>query len=193
MKKLVLFLILFSFILLSGCTDNVTKIENDEKNNEISSIESSNDTLETSSELSIDSVVEAFNKTSNTKLVFVEEFSVLDKESTHYRTEFRTRGFANSLGKSYSYDNNVMDIIFLNSLYGEPNIRVYVNLSTFDDCINIIRNISPILDKSMDEKTLSDAIKYVSDNKAANGYYYGQLGLLLSKNNSGYEMMIKTD
>ena len=41
---------------------------------------------------------------------------------------------------------------------------------------------------------IDETINYVKDNKYANGYYYGNLGLLLSGNEEkGFDLMIKND
>ena len=44
----------------------------------------------------------------------------------------------------------------------------------------------------MTDETLTDTIAYIEDNKEANGYYYGELGLSLSGDDKrGYSLMIK--
>lgn len=43
----------------------------------------------------------------------------------------------------------------------------------------IIKVASPILDTTLSESDIQDVITYLDENQEANGYYYGDIGLLL--------------
>ena len=58
----------------------------------------------------------------------------------------------------------------------------------------MIQNASRLLDPTMTDATVKETIDYISENKEANGYYYGELGLLLLGSEAkGYDLMIKAD
>lgn len=189
MKKHLILLLSVVFLFLSGCALE----QNGISSNSINSIDETIGDNKESPSITIESVVASFNEKADTKLVFTEDFEVQNKESSHYRTEYRLTRFGDSIGESYKYGERTVDIVLMNSIIGKPDIRVYVSCASIEECVEIIRNISPILDTSVDEATLDNTINYVLENKSANGYYYGKLGLLLLENNKSYDMMIKTD
>ena len=141
-----------------------------------------------------DNVVNGFNKTSSSKLNYKENFAVQDKNSGHYRTEFRLTAYKDALGKSYLMDSLKVDLIVTPNFLKESDIRIYADDATLEQCKILIKNASKLLDPTMDDATINEAIKYIEENKEANGYYYGELGLLLLGNEKdGYDIMIKTD
>ncbi len=142
----------------------------------------------------IDSLVEEFNSSSDNKLVFAEDFVVSNKESGHYRTEFRLGAYKDAVGKSYNYSDKTVDIVATKSYSGRIDIRVYSDGITLDQCIDLIKYASPLLDPAISDEKVIEAVDYVKERKEANGYYYGELGLLVLGNDTkGYELMIKTD
>lgn len=141
----------------------------------------------------IESLVENYNSKATEKLSFVEQFDVQNKESSHYRTEFRLTAFSNSIGKTYKLGKYQLDIIVLQNTFGNFDIRVYSDGIPLEQCSNLVKNFSPLLDVNMDKETVNDAVDYINENKEANGYYYGDLGLLLLGNDEkGYDLMIST-
>ncbi len=142
----------------------------------------------------ITEVVGKYNSQATEQLVFVEDFTPSDKESGHYRTEFRLTAYEDAEGKSYLLEDKVVDIIASKTIFGEINCRVYTNDTSIDQVISLIQGISPILDETLTDEDLQATIEKISSDKEANGYYYGELGLLLLGNDTkGYELMIKTD
>lgn len=193
-------LVVLSVVLVLFCTscaktDSPTDSSVQTNNQVTNSIEQSDlATEDESSNNSIDTFVEKYNISANNQLVFNEEFIVADKQSKHYRTEFRLSAYANAIGKSYNLDNLVVDIISTKDYFGKVNIRIYADNASLDQCIEIIKLASPLLDPTIDTNTINEAVDHVSKNKEANGYYYGKLGLLLLGNDAkGYNLMIKMD
>lgn len=138
--------------------------------------------------------VECFNSGTEDKLVFNEGFTPSDKASAHYRTEFRLNAYSNAVGKSYTYKNAIVDIVACQSIFGEVTYRVYMLSDTFDDVVEMVETASPIMDSTITATELKDTLACLSENKSANGYYYGKLGMgLVRSNNNGYELMIKMD
>ncbi|MBR4623523.1 MAG: hypothetical protein IKO45_03100 [Clostridia bacterium] len=143
----------------------------------------------------IDDFVAEYNSKAEDILVFVEDFVVSDKNSGHYRTEFRLGAFKKAIGKSYKVGDQIVDIIAWYSITKKVSMRIYTDHASLDFCINVVKYASPILDKEMTQDTVNRTIEYLIENQEANGYYYGNLGLVLlgKYTEHGYELMIKTD
>lgn len=151
---------------------------------------------EADKELSIEDNMQLFvdkiNKNANITLEYIEDFVPSDNSGPHYRTEFRLSAYENAIGKSYSYGSATVDIVIREDYLGEIIPRIYMDNATIEQCTNIINIVSPIMDSTISDAEIQDTINYVLENKEANGYYYGNLGLLL--NGSGenkYELMLK--
>ena len=148
-----------------------------------------NDSTAGSSESAIDSFIAEINKSEDISLEYVEDFIPSDKEGGHYRTEFRLNAWKDSTGKSYKYGDSTVDIILSSS--GEIQ-RIYMDGATLEQCENMIRYTSSLLDSTATEADIQEAVDYIDEHKEANGYYYGKLGLLvLGHGDSGYEFMLK--
>lgn len=148
-----------------------------------------NDSTAGSSESAIDSFIAEINKSEDISLEYVENFIPSDKEGGHYRTEFRLNAWKDSTGKSYKYGDSPVDIILSSS--GEIQ-RIYMDGVTLEQCENMIRYASSLLDSTATEADIQEAVDYIDEHKEANGYYYGKLGLLvLGHGDSGYEFMLK--
>ena len=148
-----------------------------------------NDSTAGSSESAIDSFIAEINKSEDISLEYVEDFIPSDKEGGHYRTEFRLNAWKDSTGKSYKYGDSTVDIILSSS--GEIQ-RIYMDGATLEQCENMIRDASSLLDSTATEADIQEAVDYIDEHKEANGYYYGKLGLLvLGHGDSGYEFMLK--
>ena len=148
-----------------------------------------NDSTAGSSESAIDSFIAEINKSEDISLEYVEDFIPSDKEGGHYRTEFRLNAWKDSTGKSYKYGDSTVDIIFSSS--GEIQ-RIYMDGATLEQCENMIRYASSLLDSTATEADIQEAVDYIDEHKEANGYYYGKLGLLvLGHVDSGYEFMLE--
>ena len=64
--------------------------------------------------------------------------------------------------------------------------------ATYEQCENMIRYASPLLDSTATDSDVQEAVDYISENKSANGYYYAKLGLvMLGGGDKGYEFMLK--
>lgn len=187
-KKIICTIALWVIILIIGYASPNEPTNNGNNTNEVQE----NETI--TKETKIDTFVNEYNKLTENKLVFKENFEAQDEESGHYRTEFRLTAYKNSLGKSYTINNQVIDIIATENILSEMDVRIYSDNVSLEQSIELIRYSSLLLDSTMTAETLEETIKYVKDNKYANGYYYGKLGLLLmGDDKKGYEIMIKTD
>ena len=179
----------------SNANTETTTIEQPADNSATTTIEQSadnsaaNDSTAGSSESAIDSFIAEINKSEAISLEYVENFIPSDKEGGHYRTEFRLNAWKDSTGKSYKYGDSTVDIILSSS--GEIQ-RIYMDGATLEQCENMIRYASSLLDSTATEADIQEAVDYIDEHKEANGYYYGKLGLLvLGHGDSSYEFMLK--
>lgn len=179
----------------SNANTETTTIEQPADNSATTTIEQSadnyaaNDSTAGSSESAIDSFIAEINKSEDISLEYVEDFIPSDKEGGHYRTEFRLNAWKDSTGKSYKYGDSTVDIILSSS--GEIQ-RIYMDGATLEQCENMIRYASSLLDSTATEADIQEAVDYIDEHKEANGYYYGKLGLLvLGHGDSSYEFMLK--
>lgn len=169
-------------------TENIQLTETEES----TTIETTEIETEPTVESTMLSFVDSFNSNCTISLEFSEDFTPSDKSSSHYRTEFRLGAYSDAIGKSYTYEETVVDLVGKQSYFGDISIRVYMDGASLEQCIEMLKYASPIMDPDIDSTELQEAIDYVTENKTANGYYYADLGLLLLGNDSkGYEFMLK--
>ena len=177
-------------------TDNSSaNTDTGEDNNETSANTSTEtETLEVVLNNYIGDAVSKYNAQATEQLVFVEDFTPSNKESGHYRTEFRLTAYKDAVGKSYLLGDKVVDIIASQTIFGEINCRVYTNDTSLDQVIALLQGFSPILDETLTDSELQETINEVSTEKTANGYYFGKLGItLFGSDEKGYELMLKND
>lgn len=140
----------------------------------------------------ITSFANEFNANSTTALEFVEAFTPSDRESGHYRTEFRLGAYSEAVGMSYRYGEATVDIIARKPTFGNGVIRIYMDGASLEQCEQMIWTASPIMDRTAGAEDVQTAVDYVDERKEANGYYYSNLGLvLLGSDVKGYNLMIK--
>lgn len=142
----------------------------------------------------IDDLVEEYNLSALEKLTFTEDFTPNDKRSGHYRVEFRLGAYDNAIGKSYVMGDKSVDLICTKTILGGLNYRVYSDGISLEQAVELIEGMSPLMDNSLSADDIANAVSYVNENKEANGYYYGKLGLLLLGSDAkGYDLMIKLE
>ena len=142
----------------------------------------------------ISGIVDAYNSLEAEQLVFDEDFTPSDKNSGHYRTEFRLTSFRDAIGKSYRLGEHCVDIVSYKTLFGKVNIRVYASGITLDQVLTMVQRMSLLMDDTLSNSEIEDAIAKIKKDKEANGYYYGNLGMvLLGDDEKGYNLMIKKE
>lgn len=142
----------------------------------------------------IGNLVTKYNAQSTEQLVFVEDFTPSNRNSGHYRTEFRLNAYSDALGKSYLLGDKVVDIVASQSYMGAVGCRVYTNDTSLDQVIALLQGFAPILDETLTDDELQETINEVFTKKTANGYYFGELGItLFGSDKKGYELMLKND
>lgn len=139
----------------------------------------------------VESIVTAYNQSTSTPITDLHTVDVTDRNSEHYRTEFRLGAFEGAYAQTGRIGDINIDIVTYG--YGKnDDVRIYADGITLEQAIEIITYASPILDSDLGASELTEILDYVNENKEANGKYYGDLGLvLLGKYSSSYELMIK--
>lgn len=193
MKKLIVLLLSLTTVLtLVGCGSKIDVTSETFDTPITENIEPTEPVAEPTTESILLSFIDSFNSNSSVSLVFAEDFTPSDKSSSHYRTEFRLGAYTDAIGKSFVYGETIVDLIGRPDWLEDVIIRVYMDGATLDQCIEMIEYASPIMDPDIDSAELQEAIDYVTENKTANGYYYGDLGLLiLGSDTKGYNFMLK--
>ena len=202
-EKFTTLLIICMCFFLFGCGTTTNETSDNSTSDSISEeiieedglgVEESEETEESQPTLEeiVISYVEQFNNASENDLEFSEDFTPSDKSSLHYRSEFRLTAYKDAIGKSYTFGNTSVDIIARQTYSKSTIVRVYMNGATLDQCLEIVKYFSPIMDEDISESELQETLDYISEEKEANGYYYADLGLLLLGNDTkGYELMLK--
>lgn len=149
------------------------------------------ETVKSGSEIIEDTVAE-FNSISDSELTYVEDFTPSDRSGNHYQTEFRLAAYKDAIGKSYHLGETQVDIVERDSLIQKGILRVYAHRASADDCVLLINYFSKVLSEETTDAEISEAVAAFIGNKEANGYYYGDLGLVITGNDeNGYEFLMK--
>ena len=140
----------------------------------------------------VDLFIEEYNKAATTPITDISEIDVTDQASGHYRTEFRLGAFEDAYAKTGLIGDIVVDIVGYG--WDKEDIRIYADGISLEQAKEIIKAASPILDTSLSESDIQDVMTYLDENQEANGYYYGDIGLLLlGKYKESYELMLKVE
>lgn len=175
---------LCGIVLITSACGNTSAKNRTASNASISTAVSSENTKKLSD---IDTFISEINAAEGIHLEYVEDFVPSDKNSGHYKTEFRLTAYANALGKSYRYGDTTVDIIIKSS--GSID-RIYMDRASYEQCENMIRYASPLLDPTVTEADIQKTIDYIAEHKIVNGYHYAKLGLLMLGNGDGYDFML---
>lgn len=193
MKKLLL-LILVNVLIFSlvACSNSGSQQSNEpvstdegisQQESSIEQVNPSKEQEEPSEQSKVDVFIAEYNKVAINPITDAVKVDVTDKESGHYRTEFRLGAFESSEAKTGKIGDVVIDIISYGShggFFENDNMRVYADDLTLEQAKEIIKAASKILDKSLTDADVQEVLDYLDENKSANGYYYGDIGLLFS-------------
>ena len=140
------------------------------------------------------SFIDQFNSVSPIQIVDIEECDITDKESGHYRTEFRLTPFQTSISLVGKYSDTSFDIIAYghNAVNNQDyeDMRIYVSGLSKEQAMEIVKYASPILDSELTNTEIDDAVNRINEYGEVNGHYYGKLGLIYSRDGS---LMIKRE
>ena len=95
--------------------------------------------------------------------------------------------------------HSIFSLIKYNTVFASEYFICYFHLIKADgisleQAKEIIKVASPILDTTLSESDIQDVMTFLDENQEANGYYYGDIGLLLlGKYKESYELMLKVE
>lgn len=194
MKRHYIFLVILMAIILSSCVDtdknelpNENAILTPESSISEETATTDSSSVETEKIEKTDGFIEQYNQVAPTPITDISEVNVTDKESGHYRTEFRLSAFSDSYAKTGYIADSAIDIVSYGWL--DVDIRVYVTGADLDRAKEVIKAASPVLDSDLTESDVQEVLDYLDEHKSANGYYYGKIGLLYD----GSELMLKVE
>lgn len=181
--------IVMAFSLASCGNGSTEKTIQTQEEQEKSTVEEMNQSSEESTpELSnVDAFIEQYNRSATVQITDTVEIDVTNRESGHYRTEFRLGAFSDSEARTGKIGNITMDIV----CYGinHEDIRIYADGIELEQAKDIVKNASPILDDKLMDADISEVLEYLDTNKEANGYYFGDIGMTFIRGN----LMLKVE
>ncbi len=137
----------------------------------------------------VDAFIERYNTTAPTPITDVVEVDITDKESGHYRTEFRLGSFKGSITKTGKIGDIVIDIV--NCGWQKDELRIYADGITPEQAGEVVKYAAPIMDSNVSSEELQDVLDYLS---GANDYHNGYFGELCMTFNEIYgQLMLRTD
>ena len=195
MKKAFLFILLSLTIVVcaaSGNTDDkASSIPSDSPSDSSQDTAGPNRSEETIQEPDVktlvNSFVTAYNDAATAQISNVTEVNVTDKESSHYRTEFRLGAFSDSYAVTGNIDDINIDIVGYG--WSKDDIRIYADDISLEQAIEITKISIPLLDKTVSESDIQAALSDMETGDELNGYYCGNVGILWI----GDDLMLKVE
>lgn len=132
----------------------------------------------------IDNFVDSFNKLSENPITNRAKFDPKDRESGHYRTEYRLGAWDGSIGETASIGELDIDIVNYGShggYYENEDLRVYISADTTEEIITIFPIAAKAMDSTVTDEEIQEVIDYVNEWGDKNGLLIGNLsGYILS-------------
>lgn len=137
----------------------------------------------------VDVFIAEYNATAPTLITDVVEVDVTDKESGHYRTEFRLGAFKGAIAKTGKIGDIVIDIVSCGRQQDE--LRVYADGITPEQAVEIVKYAAPIMDPDVPNEELQNVLDFLS---GINDYHNGYFGeLCMTFNEIHGQLMLRTD
>lgn len=198
MKKIfaLVFTIIITFSIAAcnkGSNDRVLEEEPKQEEQVVSgheqSAEKSNAEESVVEQSMVDAFIEGYNATAPTPITDVVEVDVTDKESGHYRTEFRLGAFEGSISKTGKIGDSVIDIV--NCGWQKDELRIYADGITPERAVEIVKYAAPIMDSDIPSKDLQDVLDYLSGTNDYHNGYFGELCMIFNEIHG--QLMLRTD
>lgn len=189
MRKYLKLLLAFALVLLlTSCGETVESDDN------TSSLPQNETESVVPAQSKIDWFISEYNSVAETPITDTVEFDVKDRDSGHYRIEFRLTSFAEAEAKTGKIGDANIDIIahgydLKTASYANQEIRIYVDGITIEQAKEIIKTASPILDNSLTDADIEEVLLEIDKGQSLNGCYYGELGLTFTNG----ELMLKAE
>lgn len=132
----------------------------------------------------IDEFIVAFNAMSETPITERVVFDPTDKESGHYRTEYRLSAWDGSVGEIAKIGNMDIDIVNYGGYGGyseNEDLRIYITADTIEEILQVFPYAAKAMDPTVTDEEIQEIIDDVKEFGDKNGLYIGELsGLILS-------------
>ena len=141
----------------------------------------------------IDTFVESFNELSETPITNRVKFDPKDKESGHYRTEYRLGAWDGSVGESASIGELDIDIVNYGShggYYENEDLRVYISADTTEEIITIFPIVAKAMDSTVTDEEIQEVIDHVNEWGYENGLLIGELSGYISSHQNYSDLML---
>ena len=137
----------------------------------------------------VDAFIEEYNATAPTPITDAVEIDVTDKESGHYRTEFRLDAFKDSIAKTGKIGDIVIDVV--NCGWLKDELRIYADNITPEQAVEIVKYAAPVMDPDVPNDELQDVLDYLSGTKDYHNGYFGNL--CMTYNEIYGQLMLRTN
>lgn len=193
MNRKSFFAMLIGIILLTGCSSTPTKIQPSMYETESQSPETLS--AETTEPIAI---IESTTSASVNEYDLVDKFigslsesigsefsdiTSLDIQGEDYRTEYRTFGFENAIGKRASIPGGSIEVVNYGSSKNE-SLRIYANLDSFELVSQLYENIVHLLDHSITDE---DIKSQYNDSDLDINIFLGDAGNITGYINKDYQ------
>ena len=121
----------------------------------------------------VDLFIDEYNKVAENYITDIVEVDVTDKESGHYRTEFRLGAFKGSIAKTGKIGDIVIDIV--NCGWQKEELRIYADGITREQAAEIVKYAAPVMDPDVPSEELQEVLDYLSGIKDYHNGYFGDL------------------
>lgn len=193
MKRYYVFIFaLIVSILLAACNGaNNNQIPDSATTQENSTSEQrqSSDAESDVGEAMVDSFIEKYNAVAENPITNPVEVDVTDKESGHYRTEFRLGAFSNSYAKTGKIGDITIDVV--NCGWNNDELRIYADGIAPEQAVEIVKYASPVMDPSVSKEDLQGVLDYLSGVTDYHDGYFGNLCVTFNKVHG--QLMLRTD
>lgn len=146
----------------------------------------------------ITNIVIAYNKQSSIELSFISSFYPSDEEHSRHRVEFDSPIYRESYGKFYRvFDDSTdpyVDIVCRMNDNDSVITEIYIDNTSLENVIDLVQGFSPLLDETLSNEDLQNAIVEISLNRVAEEYEFGMLNITMTgSSEEGYSMVLKTN
>ena len=196
MKKVISLVIamtmVFSLVACSESSDNQVLEEEPKQEEQVGneaekSTEKSNVDEPVVEQSMVDVFIEEYNATAPNPITDAVEVNVADKESGHYRTEFRLGAFEDSIAKTGKIGDIIIDIV--NCGWQHDELRIYADGITPEQAVEIVKYAAPVMDPDVPSEELQDVLDFLS---GTNDYHnFGDLCMTFNEIHG--QLMLRTD
>ncbi len=170
-------LVIALFVLIIACSGNSDDSHpNNPSSNDSSDSVSTNEMISESLS-AVDFFVDSFNQISDIPITDLSDIDVTDKDSGHYRVEFRLHAFKDSVSKTGFCGESSVDIV----TYGDEHqkIRVIVKDNSIENIASIMKTCVMVLSPETSESEIDEVAAQLISKKDANGSYFDDIKLTL--------------